>query len=329
MEEKKLIRFLNNLTSPKENREVLEWLSKNGAEDQFVNLLLKDWDTDKLDQVSKLKQQQMLDNIHKATLKSQKINKGQQIFHQFLKMGKVAATFLLLLFSGYFLYEGIAPKEDEAIVAEDLPNKIQKRTAAGEKLRITLPDRSEVIVNSLSTLTFYSDFGIRHRELELEGEAFFSIAPDKDNPFQVKTGTVVTTALGTAFNVYSRDTKVKISLTEGKVNVANKGQILSLIPGEMASFQEDNSSGLKKGKFNLAQTTLWKEGKIQFQSKPFKDILHTLESWYGVNFEINAFDDRKVTGIFNNESLEEILTGLSFSLDFEYQINQKDVLIKF
>ena len=132
-------------------------MSKNGSEDRFVTMLLKDWDADKLGSVSKIKEQQILDNIHKATLKSQKVNKGKKIYYQFLKIGKVAATFLLLVFSGFFLYEGIAPKQDEGVVAEVPPNKIQKRTEAGEKLRITLPDRSEVIVNSLSTIAFYSD----------------------------------------------------------------------------------------------------------------------------------------------------------------------------
>ncbi|WP_162340548.1 FecR family protein [Cyclobacterium salsum] len=329
MKKEKLIKFLNNLTTAKDNREVMDWLKKTGSEDRFLNLIEKDWNFGRPAKVSQSKQQQMLDHIHKATLKNQEVHNGKAIFQQFLKLGKVAATFLLLLFSVYFLYELGFSKKGEPILAEVAPMKIQKSTAAGEKLRLLLPDKSEVVVNSLSTLTFYSDFGIDNREIILEGEAFFSVAPDKEKPFIVKTGAVATTALGTAFNAYSRAEGVKISLTEGRVNVTKNAQVISLLPGEMALEQSEMASGLSKAKFDLDQTTLWKEGKIRFQSKPFKEILQTLENWYGVRFETKALDNRKVTGLFNNESLEDILTGLSFSLGFEYQINQKNVVIKF
>jgi hypothetical protein len=329
LEKNKLIRFLNNLTTPKENKDVVDWLNKAGSEDRLMKMVQEDWDFGKEAKVTKSKQNKMLENIHDATLKNGKTHKGKQAFQYFLKFGKVAATFLLLIFSVYFLYEGIVLTEDEAEIAEVPVIEIRKQIAAGEKLRLTLPDRSEVIVNSLSTITFSSDFGSSNREIALEGEAFFSVAPDKNLPFKVKTGAVVTTALGTAFNAFARDGGIKISLTEGKVKVTTDKQVLSLLPGEMASVQQSNFSGLTKEKFDPAQTTLWKEGKIRFKSKPFREILQSLETWYGVRFEIKSDDNRKVSGLFNNESLEDILTGLSFSLDFDYHINQKDVVIKF
>lgn len=329
MKEEKLIRFLNNRTSPKENREVMEWLSKNGSEDQLVSKLQQKWDSEKPNQVDESKARELLDNIHSATLKNHNIHRRKQVFELFLKFGKVAATFLLLVFSAYFLYDAVVPKEKEVVVTAIEVTKIYKRVAVGEKLRVMLPDKSEVIVNSSSTISFDSNFGVRNREIELEGEAFFSVAPDKAKPFQVKTGAVVITALGTAFNAFARDSEVKIALTEGKINVANEAQLISLIPGEMASFKGKDPMNLKKRKFDPVKTILWKEGKIQFQSKPFSEILSSLESWYGVSFVMNANSNRKVTGLFNNESLKDILTGLSFSLDFEYEINNKNVVIKF
>lgn len=320
---------MNNLTTTKENREVMDWLSKPDSEDQFLNILQKDWDSGKGKKVSKLKQEELLNNIHRATLKSRKTSKAKQVFNHFRRLSKVAATFLLILFSGYFLYEGILLQEDDGAVAEIPVSTITKQTAAGEKLRLTLPDRSEVILNSLSTINFSSDFGSKDREIVLEGEAFFSVAPDKDKPFKVTTGTVVTTALGTAFNAYAREETVKISLTEGNVNVSIEKQVLSLVPGEMASVVTCNDSALTKEKFDPAVTTLWKEGKIRFQSKPLSEILQSLETWYGVRFETKAYSDRKVTGLFNNESLEDILTGLSFSLGFDYDIDEKNVRINY
>ncbi|WP_375582853.1 FecR family protein [Cyclobacterium xiamenense] len=329
MKEEKLIRFLNHRTTPEENREVTEWLAENGAEDRFVDMLRKRWDEEEPPQVTESKQRQLLEQIHRATLKGQMKRPASQVFGFFFTFGRIAATFLLVAFTAFYLHEAFLQRDTVEPLAALPPTKIQKHTQAGEKLTLRLPDGSEVIVNSLSTIAFYSDFGSRTREIELEGEAYFSIAPDKARPFQVKTGTVHTTALGTEFNAYSRDEVIRISLTEGRVAVAKEDQLLSLEPGEMASVKLDGQSALRKGKFDPEQTTLWKEGMIRFQSKPFQEILQSLEHWYGVRFETSGDTGRKVTGLFKNESLEAILTGLSFSLGFDYEIDEKNVRIKF
>ncbi|SEJ51910.1 ferric-dicitrate binding protein FerR, regulates iron transport through sigma-19 [Cyclobacterium xiamenense] len=329
LKEEKLIRFLNNRTSPEENREVTEWLAENGAEDRFIDMLRKTWEAEALPQVTESKQRQLLEQIHRATVKHQRQRPASQVFGFFFTFGRMAATFLLVAFTAFYLHEAFLQRDTVEPLAALPPTKIQKHTQAGEKLTLRLPDQSEVIVNSLSTITFYSDFGVRTREIELEGEAFFTVAPDKERPFEVKTGTVKTTALGTAFNAYAREEVVRISLTEGKVAVAREDEQLSLEPGEMASVQLNAHSALRKGTFDPMQTTLWKEGMIRFQSEPFGEILQSLEHWYGVRFERSGDTNRKVTGLFKNESLDAILTGLSFSLGFDYEIDKKNVRIKF
>src|SRR5690606_6865004 len=98
----------------------------------------------------------------------------------------------------------------------------------------TLPDQSKVILNSISSITFDSEFGKTNRLVTLEGEAFFEVTTDKESPFKVQTGDVETTALGTAFNAFSRDGQVEVSLTEGKVKVSHKINEVELSPGEKA-----------------------------------------------------------------------------------------------
>jgi len=46
----------------------MDWLKKNGSENDFLDLLEKDWQSGKPANVSQSKQQQLLDQIHKATL---------------------------------------------------------------------------------------------------------------------------------------------------------------------------------------------------------------------------------------------------------------------
>ena len=60
---------------------------------------------------------------------------------------------------------------------------LEYRTACGERLDIVLPDGSKVCMNSEATLTVDPGFGKATREIEFDGEAFFTISPDKNCPF--------------------------------------------------------------------------------------------------------------------------------------------------
>jgi ferric-dicitrate binding protein FerR (iron transport regulator) len=110
--------------------------------------------------------------------------------------------------------------------------------------------------------------------------------------------------------------------------VSHEADEVALFPGEMANYHQNNPRGLIASKFNPDNVTAWKEGRISYQNKRFSEILEILEDWYGVEFTIQNSINRTVSGVFNNESLEDILTGLSFTMDFEYKIDGKKVNVK-
>ena len=73
---------------------------------------------------------------------------------------------------------------------------------SGNDTRIdTLSDGTIVTLNRNSTLTTQKDLGGNARTVELEGEAFFLVAPDKSRPFTVHTKNATIDVLGTSFNV--------------------------------------------------------------------------------------------------------------------------------
>nr|MBI1230677.1 DUF4974 domain-containing protein [Cytophagales bacterium] len=327
LEEEKIIRFLNNLSSLKEKREVLDWLEQPGADEEVIRHLADRWEKQTSLPVSKDKAQQLLDKIHEASL-----NKKPSPSKQFLPKldtivawGRIAATYFLVAFSLYFLREGFLYEKPTPIDEARIATLVERKTQAGEKMIITLPDKSTVLLNSLSELRFYSDYGMEKREIELVGEAFFEVAENKEIPFEVIVGDITTTALGTAFNVFNRGGLIKIALTEGRVRVATKADGLELIPGEMALNKGKANDKLSKRTFDLLETTGWKEGQISFKSKKFGEILATLEAWYGVNFvvhnELNM--EREITGVFKNENLKDILTGLGYFMHFDYKLEGK------
>lgn len=269
--------------------------------------------------------EKMLKRIHDATtFKKKDLN----IDEKWIKWGRIAASYLLLLFSSYFLFQiwsgdGHPEEQERKAIYE-------KTTSAGEKMKIQLPDGSTVILNSLSTIIFDADFSKTHRLIDLQGEAYFEIKPDENLPFVVQAQEVRTTALGTAFNARSKDGKVAISLIDGKVSVSHLQSELTLNPGQMAVYDPLGENGLMPGTFDLASVTAWKEGKISFKNKALENIMEDLEDWYGVDFIIKGDVDlkRRVTGLIDNNSLKEIMTGLSFSLDLEYSIHGNQVTIQ-
>ena len=88
------------------------------------------------------------------------------------------------------------------------------RIPRGMSRRLVLPDGSRVWLNAESSLSYPGSFGGRERrEVTLQGEAYFEVAPDSLHPFVVETAALQTQVLGTSFNVraYSpEDTRVTL-----------------------------------------------------------------------------------------------------------------------
>ncbi|WP_114748985.1 FecR domain-containing protein [Pleomorphovibrio marinus] len=328
MKEDKLIRFLNGQASEEERMEVYEWLQHPEAEREVQRIFKTRWEANSEKELYETKAQELLKNIHMRAFRPNK--KQSWFFSPLAQWSRVAATFLLVGFCLFYLREGIRYQKPEVAEPSQTFRTIERTASAGEKLKITLPDRSRVIVNSLSTISFPSNFGKFSRELVLDGEAFFEVEENMDLPFTVTSGTVTTVALGTSFNILNRGEEVKVALTHGKVLVSDNGIKLELIPGEMASWIDTDGRGLVKSRFSEEEVTLWKEGKISFSGKSVEDIFERLSLWYGVSFNFEGRLDfqRKLTGRFSNESLEDVLTGLGYTLDFEFKIIDKEVTIK-
>lgn len=94
-------------------------------------------------------------------------------------------------------------------------------TARGEQRAIVLADGSVVQLNTLSRMTVrLSD---RERRIELaDGEAFFRVMPDPERPFRVVTSLATVRAVGTEFNVYSREDRMHVAVVEGRVQVSSR-----------------------------------------------------------------------------------------------------------
>jgi len=240
---------------------------------------------------------------------------------------KYAAIFIVffsvigLIFLKYGAQE---PEEPIKLVKE-----IIKKNPKGQKLTTFLPDGSKVILNSQSCIKYHSPFNERERLIELEGEAFFEVKKDEQKQFRVVTKGVSTTALGTSFNINSKNRNiVEVALVSGKVRVSkDPDHAIILNPGKYATITKEGDYDLSD--FEIPDKVGWKDGLLIFRNNTLSEILVRLEDWYGVEFQtIGAFETNfHYSGKYNNETLEEVLYGISFVYHFDFQISSNMVKI--
>lgn len=242
---------------------------------------------------------------------------------------RVAAAVLLLIGAVYLIQ---AFNASEVAPAKVAMVEVVKTNPAGQKSKVYLPDGTIVHLNSESKISFLEDFS-EGRNVYLEGEAFFDVTEDPAHPFTVYSGKLATTALGTSFNIKSYNTEqVEVVLVTGKVRVKKEKSTeeVLLLPGEKASLESGNSL-IEKGIADTRAITYWKDGVLFFSKTNVKEVIETLERWYGVEVEVKGnLPDVKCSGTFQkNEYMTNVLDVLSYSVGFEYSLAGKQVQIEF
>lgn len=213
------------------------------------------------------------------------------------------------------------------------PEWIVKSNPAGQKSKIRLPDGSNVTLNADSEISYSTDFAKSDREVHLKGEAFFEVAPDTLLVFEVYSGSLVTRALGTSFNIKNYpETNQRVQLTSGRVVVRSYDHHqapIHLNPGQELVMTSQNS--LRTQEFDITKATLWKQGILHFNRATFSEVVSTLERWYGVNIAIENLPQNpiNVTAEFQKDYLENVLHSLGFTFQFKYAIENKKVTIQF
>lgn len=201
--------------------------------------------------------------------------------------------------------------------------------------QLTLPDGTEVHLNSGSTLSYPVSFAdTKERRIDLNGEAYFKVAEDKAKPFIVNTQTIDVKVLGTQFNIrcYDDESTLKIALCKGSIMYGDnteKGfqEISKLNPGEVVTYSKASRKLTLSRSDNLLKHSAWTEGKMVFDNDPIEVVIDKFEKTYNVDIEIR---DKEIygysfTATFINESLERALQIMCLSSPMSYRIISQPV----
>ena len=133
--------------------------------------------------------------------------------------------------------------------------------------------------------------------------------------------------LGTSFNIRTHDSSTVVSVATGKVKVTMDSVQEILRPHEKITFWSENKMWEKK-QTSLIHELAWKNNTILLTNVTLEEAARVLENWYGVTieFESESIKHCRLTGTYENESLQNILEAIKFSSTIDFKLSKKEVL---
>jgi len=212
------------------------------------------------------------------------------------------------------------------------------RVPNGSQLSVTMSDGTKVLLNSGSVMSYSPDYGIKDREITLQGEGYFVVAHDEEKPFTIHTNDVTVRDIGTEFHIrnYKEDEHARVNLVEGSValrsDVKKSGREVLLKKGQKADVDK------RTGVIEKAQLTQKKEkviamqtlDEIAFDDTSLENIAKELSRSYGVQIKVS--DDalqKRFYGTFSrrNNSVEEILETIASTRQMKYKKENGEYLL--
>jgi len=314
-----IIRLFTGEADPNEKKYISDWLNQSADNKLLYSDLKEIWLS------SGVKNNADNYNIENAIANfSQKVRISQKGKVRSLNVARVlkyAALAVLLLALPFMYYLG-----NKNVAVQDSYTTIT--CALGDKTNMILPDSTVVCLNSGSTLKFNNNFKKGVRQVYLDGEAYFSVTKDAENPFRIKTNEIDVEVLGTEFNLkaYSNEKTVSTTLVEGSVKITSQNQGTVIKPGQKLVYSVDSKKMALHELADLSPETEWKDGRLVFRNESLGDLELKLERWFDVDIVLadEAVKKRKYTGTLERESILEVMSyfRLARSVDYELEGNK-------
>ncbi|HEY9260342.1 FecR family protein [Chitinophaga sp.] len=197
-------------------------------------------------------------------------------------------------------------------------------TPKGVRYKITLPDGSSAWLNALSSLSYPTRFTGPERVVTLNGEGYFEITSNAQQPFVVKSGIQRVQVLGTHFNVnaYTDESTIKTTLLQGSVKVSTSNGSYLIVPGEQVIASRDNNNPLHKVVANTEKETAWVNDIFSFRNDDLPYVMRQIGRWYDIDikYEGNITTEKFSGEISRSSALSDVLTILTIN-DITFSLN--------
>lgn len=325
-----LSRYSSGLSSSQETRFVEQWYESLGK-DSSVHLNEKD---------QKEVEEKLWTAISTSIKQEDYSATRRNSISPYWKITSMAAVLVLAVIS--FIYFNYTVRVESVYVQNNTGIETYSNESDTVK-QVTLRDGSLVALQPNSKLSVKKFGGSDKREVYLDGEAFFEVAHNENNPFLVYTGNITTRVLGTSFNINAnRSAKaIEVSVKTGRVSVTktkkksssplhtlteeiiltpNQKAIYSRTGDEVLTALIDNPKRISTPKFQPI---------MEFDEEPVALILTVIQEAYGVDivFDKEVVSECTLTTSLSDEDLYDRLDIICKAIRGSYELNGTQVII--
>lgn len=250
-----------------------------------------------------------------------------RIINPIVRLAAAVIFAAILLIGGYTIF--IRPNSAVELLEISSTDQVLKT--------FTLPDGTQVSLNSGTKLQYPREFRRDIREVNIQGEAFFQVKPNAKKPFIIHAGKAEIKVLGTSFNVnaYPDSKLVEVIVETGKVQVLNKTTEVSsdkeliLTPGDKGTLICSSNSLLKSTNQD-PNFLAWKTRNLTFKATSLNEVIANLEKVYKVNIRLAnpSLNELLLTAQFNNYPLDFILKVIESTFHLEAKKVNGQYIIK-
>lgn len=246
----------------------------------------------------------------KAEIHEQIGTRKQFTLKRVLKWTQIAAAIALPI---CMVIMGMMYKENKQYAAIPLT---EITTQESEQVSITLPDKSVVALNSLSSIKYApQDFCKDNREIEFEGEAHYKVAKDARHPFIIHMQGMEIKVLGTEFNVINRkkEQTAEVALLNGSVMLTSlaNGSTYTMKPNEIVVMNKQTGKMDIRETSHIEDACAWQKKQLVFRDASLSKVIRSLEKNYGVEIAVKMDTIEPFTGTLPNNNLTEALQIVS------------------
>lgn len=304
--EKHIEHYLNDLYTKEDANKFFDSIEEQGNNELLEKSMKKIWEESEF-------MMGLSDSINEnykkeasCMLKTKK-RKYIRIPRKYLMRTIGVAASIIICIAGFSGYKYLTHIHNQEIIFTEIS------TTYGETKTIILPDGTSVILNSCSNISFPDKFVNNERRIKLEGEAYFEVTRNEDQPFVINTRNFNVRVLGTTFNVqaYQGDEVQSVNVESGKVQIdmadamsrltANEQIVINTLTNDYAKVTGEDED-----------IAVWRKGFLHFDKAPVADVAKQLERLYNyrIVFENGQHFNNLISGEHDNESLEEVLESI-------------------
>ena len=202
--------------------------------------------------------------------------------------------------------------------------------AAADIRTVVLPEGTHATLAPGATLSFRRHgFGRRDRDVTQTGKVYYSVERNESLPFEITASEAFVRVLGTRFQIETDDTGTAVDVVDGRVLFA------AAPSGARKSVREEDGVILTRGmhaeltpgatvpglsEAESANPAAWATHVFHYENTPLEEVLRELSSHFGRTLRTDAHD-RRLTGEFEGEELEEIVSLIESALDIHIVID--------